>query len=309
MTSGPCSRHCRGSSAPSLCCATTRTYPTTRSLTWSAVARPPCAPTPRTAYPRYATSSRPGSPDDALDRRACCSPLTETFAAHERDADPGVAQRVALTTAPAPRRSCQSSWLWQQPSCCLRDSRCTPSMSLGRRRRRRCPEPNRRPTPTVGPTPAVEGTNRHLATRKPHASSRHPGATWFDRVRLSPRSTVGPSRAYLGPVDPSLTQRTGGWCLSPTGIAGLVRGSYTCGHRFRLLLGLGFPAPAATSTGRPATSQPRTRLRPSWSRTPGSTPTPRRSGQTSPWPPATTSDLRDPDSRHGVEDRHHQVGH
>jgi hypothetical protein len=141
--------------------------------------------------------------------------LTDTFAAHESDADPAAAQRIALAAGPAPRR--QWRLLLAAAAAVVLVAGFTTyavHTTESSHKPATAPTPTVDQTPTIDPipSPAVAGTNRNLAkteaARVLATIPVPPGSTRSD----SPARRSDRLSAYIGPVDPSLT-RTNRWVV------------------------------------------------------------------------------------------------
>jgi hypothetical protein len=142
--------------------------------------------------------------------------LADTFAAHESDADPEVARRIALTADPARRR--------QWPVLVAAAASVVVAAGVGTFALHATGSKPAAPAdhpPTVDRTPTTEGTNRDLAIA---AAGRvlgtfpvPPGSTESDAAPTPRLRHLG---AYIGPVDPSLTETS--WWVVPLSYGDLV---------------------------------------------------------------------------------------
>lgn len=142
--------------------------------------------------------------------------LTDTFATHESDADPAVARRIALTTGPAPRRQ----WPFLLAAAAAVVLVAGPTVyAVHATGSKQAPVVAR--TPTVGPTPAVEGTNRDLALAEAaQVLATIPVPPGSTRSDSAPARTLGHLATYVEPVDLSLTQTN--WWVVPLSYGDLV---------------------------------------------------------------------------------------
>jgi hypothetical protein len=149
------------------------------------------------------------------------SRLTGTFAAHEGDADPAVAQRIALTTRPAPRHQWPLLTAAAAAVVLVAGVATYAVHASGSKQSPADQTTTVDPTPTVDRTPTVNGTNRELAiaaaTRVFGTFPVPPGSTQSDSAPAPRLRHLG---AYIGPVDPSLTETT--WWVVPLSYDDLV---------------------------------------------------------------------------------------
>jgi hypothetical protein len=137
--------------------------------------------------------------------------LTDTFAAHERDADPAVAHRLALTTPAAPRRR------WTLVAAAAAAVALIIGLVVYASHPR---ELDPVPAPAIPPA-TTEGHNRALATAEAGRVLADipvpPGATRSDSAPARALRRLG---AYNEPLDPSLTRTR--WWVVPLSYRDLV---------------------------------------------------------------------------------------
>jgi hypothetical protein len=141
--------------------------------------------------------------------------LTDTFAVHESDVDPEVARRIALTTRPAPRRQ------WPVLAAAAAAVVLVAGLTAYAVHATGSKQERADHTPTVDRTATVKGTNRELAvaeaTRLLGTFPVPPGSTKADSAPARRLRHLG---AYIGPVDPTLTQTD--WWVVPLSYDDLV---------------------------------------------------------------------------------------